>query len=250
MKVVVVIPTYNERENIKKLVEVLFKKLRPRIKEHRLEVLVVDDSSPDATAQEVLGLCKKYKNLHLLLRKKKTGLGAAYLAGMNKAFNDFAAEAVITMDADFLHDPKYIQGFLKELKQGSDMVIGCRYIKGGSIPKDWAIHRKFLSVFGNKIITFVLGKSEVHDWTTGYRAIKKWVYQKVKKDIKEFRGYTFNVSFLYHSLNLGAKVSEVAIICKDRVSGKSKLGLEYLFYAPIFLFKTRLKELLRGIVKA
>lgn len=247
MKAVVVIPTFNEKENVLcllKLLEEVFKK----VKGWNFRILVVDDNSPDGTARAVRQCAKKYKNIHLLLRKKKVGLGAAYLAGMKEAFEKMEADAILIIDADLSHNPKYIPDFLVKIEKGADFVVGSRYIKGGSIAKRWALHRKFLSVFGNKIVPFILGRNELSDWTSGYRAIRKGVYRKVypmiREDKAEFRGYTFNISFAYHAVVSGFRVSEVAINFADRKRGESKLGLEYLFHTPIFLFKTRLKNIL------
>lgn len=241
MKAVIVIPTYNERENILRLLPRL-QKIFPKLPDWKVEILVVDDNSPDGTAEAVSNI--KKRNVHLLLRKKKTGLGAAYLAGLKKAFGTMGADVSLLMDADLSHNPRYIPSFLREIKEGADFVIGSRYIKGGEIAEGWAPHRKFLSVFGNIVVGTVLGKSEISDWTSGYRAIKKEVFQRVAPFLSEMRGYTFNVSFAYHTLVAGFRVREVPIKFIDRNSGESKLGLEYLFHTPVFLFKTRLKEIL------
>lgn len=247
MKAVVVIPTFNEKENIQRLLKLL-KEVFKKVKGWDFRILVVDDNSPDGTARAVRQCAKKYKNIHLLLRKKKVGLGAAYLAGMKEAFEELGSDVVVVMDADLSHSPKYIPDFLAKIEKGADFVVGSRYIKGGSIAKRWALHRKFLSVFGNKVAPFILGRVELSDWTSGYRAIRKGVYRKVypmiREDKAEFRGYTFNISFAYHAVVSGFRVSEVAINFVDRKRGESKLGLEYLFHTPIFLFKTRLKNIL------
>lgn len=247
MKAVVVIPTFNEKQNIQRLLKLL-EEVFKKVKGWNFRILVVDDNSPDGTARVVRQCAKKYKNVHLLLRKKKVGLGAAYLAGMKEAFEKMEASTILIIDADLSHNPKYIPDFLAKIEKGADFVVGSRYIKGGSIAKRWALHRKFLSVFGNKIAPFILGRNELSDWTSGYRAMKKEVYRKVypmiKEDRAEFRGYTFNISFAYHAVVSGFKASEVAINFADRKRGESKLGLEYLFHTPIFLFKTRLKNIL------
>lgn len=252
MKAVVVIPTFNEKENILHLLKLL-KEVLKKVKGWNFRILVVDDNSPDGTARVVRQYAKKYKNVHLLLRTKKVGLGAAYLAGMKEAFEKMKADEVLIMDADLSHSPKYIPDFLSKIEKGADFVVGSRYIKGGSIAKKWALHRKFLSVFGNKIAPFILGRNELGDWTSGYRAIRKEVYRKVypmiREDRAEFRGYTFNISFAYHAVVSGFRVSEVAINFIDRKSGESKLGLEYLFHTPVFLLKTRLKRFIKDIIK-
>lgn len=246
MRVAVVIPTYNEKRNIEILITRLIAMFKKQIG-LTWYVVVVDDSSPDGTGDVVKEYAKENKRVLLLSRKKKVGLGAAYLAGMHKAFGDLKVEVVIVMDADLSHDPQSIPLFLEQVCKGSDFVVGSRYIRGGAIPNNWPLHRKFLSVFGNYITSLFLGSNVLTDWTSGFRAIKKQVYEKVHTQLEnktEFKGYTFNISFAYHTVIDGFTVGEVPIIFPDRKEGKSKLGLEYLFYTPMFLIKTRLKKIL------
>jgi len=251
MKAIVVIPTFNERENISRLLPKVQEVVK-NISGWRVEILVVDDNSPDGTAGVVRRLAEKSKNIHLHLRKKREGLGAAYLAGMRYAFGKFSADVVLTMDADLSHNPTSIPYFLQKVKDGTQFVIGSRYIPGGSIPYNWPQHRKLLSVFGNKIVPVMLGSYKFTDWTSGFRAIKKEVFHKVSPQLTDSvsaRGYTFNISFAYHTAISGFKIAEVPINFPDRTRGESKLGFEYLLHTPIFLFKTRLGMLLRGKVK-
>lgn len=251
MKAVIVIPTFNERKNISRFLPAI-KKVIKKVKNWDMELLIVDDNSPDGTAEAVRKIAKSDKRIHLLFRKKKVGLGAAYLAGMKEAFGKLRADVVLTMDADLSHNPGYIPRFLSAIEKGSDFVVGSRYIKGGAIAKEWAPHRKFLSIFGNIIVSLVLGRNSLTDWTSGFRAVRKEVYKKVRsfisEDKAEFRGYTFNISFAHHAVSEGFKVSEVPFQFVDRTSGKSKLGMEYLLYTPLFLFKTRLRKLIKDII--
>jgi len=136
MKAVIVIPTFNEKGNIEKLVEILENEVFPKIKKHELHILVVDDSSPDGTGEEVKKLSKKYGNVALLINEKKVGLGAAYVRGMKYAMEKFKPDILFEMDADLSHDPYKIPQFLSEIEEGSDYVVGSRYIKGGSIPSN------------------------------------------------------------------------------------------------------------------
>lgn len=252
MKAIVVIPTFNEKENIPRLLKLL-EEVFKKVKDWNFRILVVDDNSPDGTARVVRQCAKKYKNIHLLLRKKKVGLGVAYLAGMKKAFEELKADVVIVMDADLSHKPKYLPDLLKKILDGADFVVGSRRIPGGAIPREWPVHRKFLSIVGNTLVTIFLGSRALTDWTSGYRVIKKTVYKRVRQmimeDKAEFRGYTFNISFAYHTIVEGFKVAEIPIKFPDRKSGESKLGLEYIFHTPIFLFKTRLKRFIKDIIK-
>lgn len=244
-KAVVIIPTYNERENIQKIVPAL-QKVFKTIKNWDMHVLVVDDTSPDKTYEVVKEMAKKEKNVHLLQNKEKAGLGGAYLKGMAKAFGDLQADIIFEFDADFSHDPEKIPLFLKEIDKGADFVLGSRYIKGGGIPADWGFHRKFLSVVGNIIIATVLTNFKIRDWTTGYRAIRKEVYEAVHPLInsERFMGYTFQIGFLNNAVRKGFKITEVPFVFVDRTIGESKLGTEYIKNTLLYIFKIRLDDLL------
>lgn len=244
-KAVIVIPTYNERENIQKVIPLLFKVFK-EIKAWDMHILVVDDSSPDNTADAVRDFEKKYDNVHLLLNKQKAGLGGAYLKGLAKAFGEMGAEVAFEFDADLSHDPTKIPEFLRQIENGADLVLGSRYVKGGGIPSNWGLHRKFLSVIGNIIIMIVLTDFRIHDWTGGYRAITKPVYDAVHKDLssERFMGYTFQIGFLHKAVKKGFKVTEVPFKFVDREIGESKLGMEYIKNILIYIFKTRAKELM------
>lgn len=242
-KFVAVVPTYNERENIKSLID----KICVVLKKHGgWQILVVDDNSPDGTSQAVIAHLQYNKKVHLLLKEKKEGLGNAYLAGMKEAFEKLGADFVITMDADHSHKPEYLPAFLERMTEGFDFVVGSRYIGQGSIPKEWPTHRKILSIGGNIIVPLFVGSRKLTDWTSGFRAIKRNVYKRVKplilKDHAQNKGYTFNISFAYHTVDSNFKVGEVPIKFPDRKYGESKLGLEYLFHTPVFLISTRLRK--------
>ena len=192
-----------------------------------MKMLIVDDSSPDGTADEVRLL--KEVSLLTLLVNEKSPAGGAYLKGMAKAFGEMKAQVVFELDADLSHDPKKIPAFLRALDDGADMVLGSRYIAGGSIPANWGFHRKFLSVVGNWFISFVLASTAVKDWTGGYRAIRKNVYDLVHPELQgeQFSGYTFQIGFL-QALRAGFKIVEVPFHFVDRTEGESKLGTEYI----------------------
>jgi dolichol-phosphate mannosyltransferase len=144
----------------------------PRISKLEAEVLVVDDTSPDGTAEVVKRISKKLTYVSLLSNPKKSGLGGAYLKGMAHAFDKMHADVIFEFDADLSHDPRKIPEFLLKIDQGYDLVLGSRYIEGGGIPDDWGAHRKFLSVMGISTIRLILTNFRIHDWTTGYRAIE------------------------------------------------------------------------------
>lgn len=243
---VIIIPTYNERANITRLIP-LIEQVRRRVTTWKLDVLVVDDSSPDGTADAVRELQKEYPFVHLLVNKNKSGLGGAYLKGMAEAFNNLDADVVFEFDADLSHDPKKIPEFLQALDAGADMVLGSRYIQGGSIPSNWGLHRKFLSVFGNVVISLILTSVAVRDWTTGYRAIRRSVYEAVHASMEEneqFTGYTFQIGFLHKTIRHGFKVKEVPFHFIDRTVGESKLGTEYIVNTLKYLVTVRAKELM------
>ncbi len=246
MKAVIIIPTYNEKGNIEKLIGILEEEIFPKVKNHEMAILVADDSSPDGTSEIVKDLMKKYKSLDLIIGKKE-GLGAAYIRGMTYAIDKMGADILFEMDADFFHDPTKIANFLEEIDKGSDFVIGTRYSKGGSIPQDWGIHRKILSVWGNLFIRVLFGRKGIDDWTGGYRAIKKEVFLKEKDKLGKFTGYTFQVGFLYNAVKDGFKVAEVPFNAKDRTLGKSKIpGIETIVKTLVFVIKMRTIELIYG----
>ncbi len=242
---VIITPTYNERPNIQKLIPAIDRVIR-KIQNWDIKLLVVDDSSPDGTADEVRNLQKKYNFLELLVNEKKSGLGGAYLKGMAQAVDVLKADVVFEMDADLSHDPKKVPAFLTAIENGSDMVLGSRYIKGGSIPSNWGFHRKFLSVVGNWFISFVLASTAVRDWTGGYRAIKREVYEDVKGGLssERFSGYTFQIGFLLQALRAGYTITEVPFHFIDRTEGESKMGTEYIVNTLRYILIARFKEIL------
>lgn len=240
----VIIPTYNEKGNIAAAVESLAE-VFAKIDSYKMLALVVDDSSPDGTAEVVRQLQKKYSFLRLLVNPRKSGLGGAYLSGMAESFGKLKAEVVFEFDADLSHDPKKIPDFLTKLDAGADMVLGSRYIKGGSIPSNWNLHRKLLSIFGNLFINLLMFDFSIRDWTTGFRAIRKKVYLAVEKELhgKRFSGYTFQIGFLHKALRKGFKIAEVPFHFKDRTVGHSKIGPEYIKNTLLYLLRIRFKEL-------
>ncbi|MBD3250687.1 MAG: glycosyltransferase [Candidatus Pacebacteria bacterium] len=248
-KAVIIIPTFNESGIISQTVGQL-QKVFAKIKDWELHILVVDDTSPDKTYQVVKKLQKKWDNLHLLINPEKKGLGAAYLKGMKHAFSQLKADVVFEFDADLSHDPTKIPLMLEKIDQGYEMVLGSRYIPGGSIPQDWGLHRKFLSVVGNLVIRTILTNFSIADWTGGYRAITKKVYQLVAPQMKgeEFSGYTFQIGFLHKTVRAGFKVTEVPFHFKDRTIGQSKIGPEFIFNNFMYLSKVRLNDLLSSRV--
>lgn len=246
MKVVIVVPTYNEKGNIERLVEILENDIFPKIKNHDMNILVADDNSPDGTAEEVKKLMKKYKNVDLNMGEKH-GLGAAYVRAMSYAIEKMDAEIMFEMDADLSHDPNKISDFLKKIDEGYDYVIGTRYSQGGSIPSNWGLSRKMFSIFGNLLVRFILLKFSIHDWTGGFRAMKKEVFLKEKEELTAFRGYTFQVSYLNKVVRDGYKVAEVPINFTDRTLGRSKIAPgEYIIDLLKYVITASIKEKIFG----
>ena len=242
---VVIIPTYNERENIERTVTALLKVFRD-ITGWQLRILVVDDTSPDKTYEVVHELHKVHPEVELLLNKKKRGLGGAYLVGMAHAFGPMGAEVVFEFDADLSHDATKIPLFLKEIEQGADMVLGSRYMPGGGIPQNWGWHRKLLSGLGNIVIMVVFTRFTIRDWTSGYRAITKRVYEAVHAYLhsERFSGYTFQIGFLYRAVQLGFTIKQIPYVFADRIKGYSKIGPEYIKNNLLFIFRVRLQEII------
>lgn len=244
-KVVIIIPTYNEAGNIKKTTKALLQVFKG-LKDYDCHILFVDDNSPDGTSKVIKELMRNIKNLHILENGQKAGLGAAYKKGMRFAIGRLEADIVFEFDADLSHDPTRIPLMLAKLAEGYDMAMGSRYIKGGGIPENWGIHRKFLSVVSNAFLKVVMLNFSLHDWTTGYRAINKKVVEKIVPELNSssFSGYTWQIGFLIKSLEAGFKVAEVPLKFVDRTSGKSKLGPEYVVNTMMYIMKSRLDQIL------
>jgi dolichol-phosphate mannosyltransferase len=223
MRIVLIIPTFNERGNVGRLVDELqsvFGALP-----HDMHILVVDDSSPDDTAGIVRECQKRWPDVHLL-QGEKHGLGAAYIRGMRHALDVLQADAVFEMDADFSHKPADVPRLIAALDQGADFVIGSRYVRGGSIPKGWALHRKLNSRFGNIVARYVAGIPRIRDCTAGFRAIRADVIRPI--DMLGFRvqGYAFQIALLHAAVVRGARVVELPVDFVDRTVGESKLGMK------------------------
>lgn len=245
MKAVLILPTYNERENILTLLDGLEKAAR-QIKNHTLLFLVVDDNSPDGTAQLVAQYQKTHGNVYLLTGKKQ-GLGKALLRGMIYASGELGAELLMQMDADLSHDPRVVPQFFAALDGGADFVVGSRYIPGGSIPENWGLHRKIFSVVGNAIVRFGLGYAQIHDWTGGFRLFHRRYFEAAKSELVPFSGYVFQIAFLHKSVSGGARVSEVPIKFTDRQHGHSKIApSQYIRDVLIYVAAVRLRRLWQG----
>ena len=190
---------------------------------HDMHTLVVDDSSPDRTADVVRQLQPTRSNLHLL-NGQKSGLGAAYIRGMKYALNELGADVVYEMDADFSHRPDDVPRLMAHIDRGADFVIGSRYVKGGTIPREWGAYRRAVSLGGNFVARYVAGTYRVRDCTAGFRAIRAKVLRAIDLDGLRVQGYAFQVALLHAAIVQKAKVVEVPVDFIDRRYGESKLG--------------------------
>ena len=224
-KVVIVMPSYNEAENIGRMIDELVDKEFPKISSAEMHLLVVDDNSPDGTGDVVKRAMKSRQNLHLLQGMKK-GLGWAYIRGMKYALSKLKADAVMEMDADFQHPPRFVKPMVEAYLAGADYVIGSRYIPGGSVPKEWAMSRKAISYFGNLFIRLVLLKPRLHDLTTGFRLTKvKGVLDKIELDyLMEKERFAYKVDLLYQSIKNAKKTIEVPLEFAPRTQEKSQFN--------------------------
>ena len=222
MKVVIILPTYNESGNIAALLTRLggeFRRLQ-----HDMHILVVDDNSPDGTADRVRAAMQGMSNLHLITGQK-AGLGAAYIRGMRHALDELNADVVFEMDADFSHDPADVPRLLAALEDSADFVIGSRHVKGGSIPAEWSLLRKLNSAGGNWVARYIAGLYGIRDCTAGFRAIRASILRQIDFTALRVKGYAFQVALLHQAVTLGAVVKEVPVHFVDRKQGQSKLGL-------------------------
>lgn len=217
MQLTVVIPTFNEAENLPKLVSALFVLPIPD-----LRLLVVDDNSPDGTGRLAEDLAAAHPGrISVIHRAGKLGLGTAYIAGFCQALKE-GAEAVAQMDADFSHPPKLLVGLLKTL-QDCDVAMGSRYVPGGSVDEQWPAWRKGLSAFGNLYARLILGLP-VRDATGGYRAWRREALQGMPLERVRSNGYAFQVEMAYIAYRLGYRCVEVPFYFADRRWGQSKMS--------------------------
>lgn len=225
-RIVIVMPTYNEVESIGQMIDVLTKEEFPKIKNHEMFLVVVDGHSPDGTWKVVAEKSKKNKNVILLDEGQKGGLGKAYINGFTYAINNLKADAVMEMDADFQHDPTDVKRFVAELEKGqADYILGTRLSAGGSIPKDWEIKRKFLSIVGNLFTQITLFEFNIHDFTTGYRIAKvKGFLDKMDfESIFSTKSYAYKMLLLEEMRMRGGRIREIPIVFAKREKGWSKM---------------------------
>jgi dolichol-phosphate mannosyltransferase len=219
LKIAVVIPTYNEMENIVRLIPQILDVFREKAIDG--EVIVVDDASPDGTGHEAAKLALTHDNVSVLNRSSKKGLGSAYKDGFKHAL-DSGCEGLIEMDADFSHDPLYLPNFISKLNEEYDLVIGSRYITGGDIV-GWSFVRKIISTSANCITRLLLALA-VKDATSGYRAYSSKGLQLIDYSTVKSDGYAFQVEMVMRCRKAGVKIGEIPLVFVNRKIGESKLN--------------------------
>ena len=215
-KNLVIIPTYNEKENIQKMIEKVFS-LQPEF-----ELLIIDDGSPDGTAQIVKTLQQTYPTkLHILERSGKQGLGTAYIVGFKWAIEK-KYDYIFEMDCDFSHDPNDLPRLLTACENGADVAVGSRYCKGGKV-KNWPVGRILMSYFASVYVRAILWIN-IRDTTAGFKCYKRKVLETINLDNIKFMGYAFQIEMKYAAIKKGFKIVEVPITFIDRVEGVSKMS--------------------------
>ena len=237
-KILVIIPTYNELENITRLIPIVLSQ------DSRIHILIVDDNSPDGTWKLIEEEERKNNRVHLLKRESKMGLGTAYIAGFKYALkNNY--DFVFEMDADFSHDPKEIPNFLKEI-ENNDLVLGSRYIHGVNVV-NWPMSRLLLSSFAN-IYTRLITGMPVKDATGGFKCFRKDVLNSINLDNIKSNGYAFQIEMTFKAWKKGFRIKEMSIVFVDRMKGQSKMSKKIVREAVTMVWKLRIGSLF-GLIK-
>ena len=237
MKALVIIPTYNEKENIEKIVPAVLEK------DEILDVLIVDDNSPDGTGAIADRMAQENKKIKVLHRPGKSGLGTAYIAGFKYALEN-GYDYIFEMDADFSHDPKYIPEFLKAIKE-ADLVLGSRYINGVNVI-NWPMSRLLLSYYANVYSRWVTGLP-VKDATGGFKCYRKEVLKAIDLDKVKSNGYSFQIEMSFRAWKKGFKVKELPIVFEDRRAGHSKMSKKIVREAVWMVWRLRFMSILRRL---
>ncbi len=233
--ILVIIPTYNESENIKNIIQEV---LKHTDNENRYSVLVVDDNSPDGTAKIVKEM--QTENIYLIERPAKAGLGTAYVTGFGFAIEK-GFDYVFEMDADFSHDPKYLPEFIKKLDAGYDLVVGSRYINGISVV-NWPLSRLFLSYFAN-IYTRIITGLKVKDTTAGFACYRVNKLSEINLEKIKSNGYSFQIEMKFIFFKKGFKITEIPIMFIDRRAGKSKMSKSVVYESIFMVWKLKFRSI-------
>jgi dolichol-phosphate mannosyltransferase len=230
-RALVCIPTYNEADNLEPITQAVLKT------EPRVDILVVDDNSPDGTGRLADALAAKEPRIRVLHREKKEGLGRAYLAAFRWALAE-GYTYIIEMDADFSHDPRYLPGLLDAAEAGADLALGSRYITGGGTV-NWGIGRQVISKGGSLYARTILGVG-IHDLTGGFKCFHRRVLESIGLDEVKSTGYAFQIELTYRTLKKGFTVKEIPIVFEDRRVGQSKMNRKIFLEALTMVWKLRL----------
>lgn len=233
LKAFVIIPTYNELNNLESLVEQIL------VQSEVLHILIVDDNSPDGTGLLAERLAKRYDKVHVMHRPAKLGLGSAYREGFRYAMG-LGADLLIEMDADFSHDPVTLPKFI-EKSADSDLVIGSRYLNGISVV-NWPLRRLMLSYGANWYTRMITGL-KIKDCTSGFKCFRRNLIESIDLDQIRSDGYSFQIEMNFHAHSLGAKICELPIIFIDRRSGQSKMSRRIVLEAVFMVWKLKIKSL-------
>ncbi len=232
-KSLVIIPTYNELENLPKLIPIVLSQ------DEGIHILIVDDGSPDGTGVFVKEEMNKNDRIHLLEREKKMGLGTAYLAGFKYALqNNY--DFIFEMDADFSHDPNELKNFLIAIKE-NDLVLGSRYINGVRV-LNWPMARLLLSFFAS-VYTRIITGMPIKDATGGFKCFRRSVLEAIDLDKVKSNGYSFQIEMTFKAYCKGFKIKEIPIVFIDRVKGKSKMSKKIVREAVTMVWKLRLQHM-------
>ena len=236
----IIIPTFNEIENIERLIRNIFSQQR------KFHILVVDDNSPDGTATRVRTLKAEFHDLLFIEeRKEKTGLGTAYIHGFKWALQR-EYDYIFEMDADFSHNPNDLIRLYNACKrEGADVAIGSRYVTGVNVI-NWPMNRVLMSWLASKYVQFITGM-DIHDTTAGYVCYKREVLERIKLDKIQFVGYAFQIEMKFKAHLLGFKITEVPVIFTDRTRGTSKMSGSIIYEAVFGVIKMKVKSLFNRI---
>jgi len=239
IKILVISPTYNERMNIKRLIDMVLGD------NPEYDLLIVDDNSPDGTSEKIKELQDDYKNLHLEIRDKKSGLGTAYIYGFKWAL-EHNYDIIIQMDADLSHNPRDLPMMVSKLKK-NDLVIGSRYIKGISVV-NWPLRRLMLSYGANTYSRIITGMP-IMDGTGGFKAWKSEVLSDIDLDSVRSQGYSFQIEMNFRAWVKGYKIKEIPIIFSDRTIGQSKMSKKIVHEAIFMVWRLRIWKIFGWHVK-
>lgn len=234
MEALICVPTYNERDNIERLLERLL--ALPQ----KVDVLVIDDNSPDGTGRLADEIAAREERVHALHRPGKLGLGGAYIKGFQWALSETDAKYIFEMDADFSHDPAAIPEFLDRIRD-ADLVIGSRYCNGITV-MNWPLSRLFLSV-GANIYSRIITGLPLHDATGGFKCFRREVLEALPLDRIRSDGYSFQIEMNYHTWKRDFRIVEMPIVFTDRLVGQSKMSKRIIWEAAFLVWKLRLSAI-------